>query len=108
MSDEADDLKSRLEAHKPKKKKLAVPDGFLEEAKSYEGKLEAVKIITEREKNKVILMFKSMIGKADEDRAKLAAIHEKAKRDQEQKEALERAAKIAAEKKKKSVFGKKK
>lgn len=108
MSDEADDLKKKLEAHKPKKKKLAVPDGFLEEAKSYEGKLEAVKIITEREKNKVILMFKAMIGKADEDRAKLVAIHEKAKRDQEQKEALERAAKIAAEKKTKSVFGKKK
>lgn len=108
MSNEADDLKKKLEAHKPKKKKLAVPEGFLEEAKSYEGKLEAIKIISEREKDKVILMFKAMIGKADEDRAKLAAAQEKAKREKEEKEALERAAKIAAEKKKKSIFGKKK
>ena len=101
MTDDADDLKSKLEAHKPKKKKLAVPEGFLEEAKSYEGKLMAVKIIAEREKDKVLLMIKGMISKADEDRAKLAAAQEKAKRDAQEKEALDRAAIIAKNKAKK-------
>lgn len=101
MTDDADDLKSKLEAHKPKKKKLAVPEGFLEEAKSYEGKLMAVRIIAEREKGRVLLMFKGMIAKADEDRAKLAAAQEKAKREAEQKEELARAALIAKNKAKK-------
>lgn len=109
MTDDADDLKKKLEALKPKKKKLTVPEGFLEEAKSYEGKLMAVRIIAEKEKDRVVLMFKSMIAKADEDRARIAAAHEKAKREAEQKEALERAAKLAKEKtSKKSLFGKKK
>jgi hypothetical protein len=98
MSDDADDLKAKLEAHKPKKKKLAVPEGFLEEAKSYEGKLMAVRIIAEREKGKVLLMFKGMIAKADEDRAKLEKMHEQAKKEKDQKEALERAALIAKNK----------
>jgi hypothetical protein len=65
MTDDADDLKSKLEAHKPKKKKLAVPEGFLEEAKSYEGKLMAVKIIAEREKDRVLLMIKRMLSEPD-------------------------------------------
>lgn len=107
MSDDSEDLQAKLAAHKPKKKKLTVPEGFLEEAKSYEGKLMAVRIIAEKEKGRVLLMFKNMIAKADEDRARIAAAQEKAKRDKEQKEAMERAAKIAAEKKK-SIFGKKK
>ena len=101
MSDDADDLKAKLEAHTPKKKKLAVPEGFLEEAKSYEGKLMAVRIIAEREKGKVLLMFKGMIAKADEDRAKLEKMHEQAKKEKDQKEALERAALIAKNKAKK-------
>jgi hypothetical protein len=61
MEDNPDDLKKQLEAHKPKKKKLAVPEGFLEEAKSYEGKLMAVKILVEREKSRVLLMFKKLL-----------------------------------------------
>jgi hypothetical protein len=61
MEDNPDDLKKQLEALKPKKKKLAVPEGFLEEAKSYEGKLMAVKIIAEREKSRVLLMIKKML-----------------------------------------------
>jgi hypothetical protein len=101
MTDDADDLKSKLDAHKPKKKKLAVPEGFLEEAKSYEGKLMAVRIIAEREKGRVLLMFKGMIAKADEDRARIAAAQEKAKRDAQEKEALDRAAAIAKNKAKK-------
>jgi hypothetical protein len=101
MTDDADDLKQQLDKLKPKKKKLAVPEGFLDEAKSYEGKLMAVRIIAEREKGRVLLMFKGMIAKADEDRARIAAAQEKAKRDAEQKEALARAAVIAKNKTKK-------
>ena len=65
MTDDADDLKSKLAAHKPKKKKLAVPEGFLEEAKSYEGKLMAVRIIADREKDRVLLMIKRMLSEPD-------------------------------------------
>lgn len=108
-NDSPEDFKKKLEALKPKKKKLAVPEGFLEEAKSYESKLEAVKIISEREKNKVILIFKSLIAGAEQDRQKLEVAREKAKKEQEDREAKARAAKIEAEKKaKKSLFGKKK
>ena len=98
MSDDADDLKKQLDKLKPKKKKLAVPEGFLDEAKSYEGKLMAIRIIAEREKGRVLLMFKGMIAKADEDRAKLEKMHEHAKKEKDQKEALERAALIAKNK----------
>ena len=83
MSDDADDLKKQLDKLKPKKKKLAVPEGFLDEAKSYEGKLMAIRIIAEREKGRVLLMFKGMIAKADEDRAKLEKMHEQAKKEKE-------------------------
>jgi hypothetical protein len=98
MTDDADDLKSQLDKLKPKKPKLAVPEGFLEEAKSYEGKLMAVRIIAEREKGRVLLMFKGMIAKADEDRAKLELIRQKEKKEKDEKEALERAAAIAKNK----------
>ena len=61
MEDTPEEFRKKLNALKPKKKKLAVPEGFLESAKSYEGKLEAVKIISEREKDKVILMIKKLL-----------------------------------------------
>jgi len=61
MEDTPEEFKKKLNALKPKKKKLAVPEGFLESAKSYEGKLEAVRIISEREKDRVILLFKKML-----------------------------------------------
>lgn len=61
MEENQEEFKKKLQALKPKKKKLAVPEGFLESAKSYEGKLEAVKIITEREKDRVVLMIKKML-----------------------------------------------
>ena len=109
MSDEQEEFKKKLAAMKPKKPKLAVPEGFLDGAKSYEGKLEAVKIISEREKNKVILIFKGLIAGAEEERQRVEQAKERAKKEQAEKEALERAAKIAAEKNaKKSLFGKKK
>lgn len=59
--DSPEEFKKKLDALKPKKKKLAVPEGFLDDAKSYEGKLEAVKIISEREKDRVVLLFKKML-----------------------------------------------
>ena len=59
--DTPEEFKKKLDALKPKKKKLAVPEGFLESAKTYEGKEEAVKIISEREKDRVILLFKKML-----------------------------------------------
>jgi hypothetical protein len=99
MSDEnPEDLKKQLDKLKPKKK-LDIVEGLLDGAKSYEGKLEAVKIIAEREKGRTLLLIKGLIAKADEDRAKLAAAQEKAKKELLEKEALERAAKIAKEKK---------
>jgi hypothetical protein len=101
MTDDADDLKQQLDKLKPKKKKLAVPEGFLDEAKSYEGKLMAVRIIAEREKGRVLLMFKGMIAKADEDRAMLEKKRQQAKKEQDEKEALARAAVIAKNKAKK-------
>jgi hypothetical protein len=109
MSDEQEEFKKKLQALKPKKKKLAVPEGFLDDAKSYEGKLEAVKIISEREKDRVILIFKKMIAQGKEDAIRIEREKLEAKRAAEAKEALERAAKIAKEKlAKKSLFGKKK
>ena len=59
--DSPEEFKKKLNALKPKKKKLAVPEGFLDSAKSYEGKVEAVKIISEREKDRVILIFKKLL-----------------------------------------------
>lgn len=110
MSDDSpEDFKKKLEAMKPKKKKLAVPEGFLDEAKSYEGKLEAVKIISEREKNKVILIFKNMIAQGREDAIRIEREREAAKKADNDRAAAEKKAKLAAEQKaKKSLFGKKK
>lgn len=110
MDKDDPEFKKQLNALKPKKKKLAVPEGFLEGAKSYESKLEAVKIISEREKNKVILIFKSLIAGAEQDRQKLEIAKEKAKKEQDELDRKAKAAKIEAEKKAniKSFFGKKK
>ncbi len=44
-----------------KKAKLTVPADFLDNAKSYDDKLTLVKILSEKEKNRVVLMFKKMI-----------------------------------------------
>jgi hypothetical protein len=109
MSDEQEEFKKKLQALKPKKPKLAVPEGFLEGAKSYEGKVEAVKIISEREKERVVLLFKKMIAQGRDDVIRIEREKLEAKKAADAKEALERAAKIAKEKlAKKSMFGKKK
>ena len=110
MSDDnPEEFKKKLEALKPKKKKLAVPEGFLDSAKSYEGKVEAVKIISEREKDRVILIFKKMIAQGREDVIRIEREREAAKKAADDKAAAEKKAKLAAEQKaKKSLFGKKK
>ncbi len=61
MSDD-DDVKGNLKKYKPKKPKIAVPEEFLDNAKSYEDKLAVVKFLTEKEKNRVVLIFKKMIA----------------------------------------------
>jgi hypothetical protein len=62
MSDEDKDIKLDLKKFKPKKPKLAVPEEFLNNAKSYDDKLMLVKLLTEKEKNRVVLIFKKMIA----------------------------------------------
>jgi hypothetical protein len=61
MSDN-DDIKANLKKFKPKKPKLTVPEDFLEGAKSYDDKLMLVKYLTEKEKGRVMLIFKKMIA----------------------------------------------
>jgi hypothetical protein len=61
MSDD-DDVKANLKKFKPKKPKITVPAEFLDNAKSYEDKLMLVKFLSEKEKNRVVLIFKKMIS----------------------------------------------
>jgi hypothetical protein len=50
-----------------KKAKLAVPADFLDNAKSYDDKLTLVKILSEKEKQRVVLLFKKMIQSGIEE-----------------------------------------
>ena len=50
-----------------KKAKLSVPEGFLDNAKSYDDKLTLVKILSEKEKQRVVLLFKKMIQSGMEE-----------------------------------------
>jgi hypothetical protein len=60
MSDD-DDIKANLKKFK-KKPKITVPAEFLDGAKSYDDKLVVVKLLAEKEKNRVVLMIKKMIA----------------------------------------------
>lgn len=60
MSDD-DELKANLKKFK-KKPKLTVPADFLDNAKSYEDKLVLVKLLAEKERGRVLLIFKKMIA----------------------------------------------
>ena len=62
MSDESEDIQAKLNKFKPKKKKLSVPEEFLEGANSYDDKLILVKAISEKEKQRVVLLFKKMLA----------------------------------------------
>jgi len=64
MSDDDDDIKKKLNQLKPKKNKLAIPEEFLDNAKSYEDKLVLVKMLTEKEKNRMILIIKNLLKDA--------------------------------------------
>ncbi len=46
---------------KRQKPKMTVPTDFLDSAKSYDDKLMLVKILSEKEKQRVVLLFKKMI-----------------------------------------------
>jgi hypothetical protein len=61
--DNNDDIKAQLKKLKPKKK-LAVPEEFLDNAKSYEDKQILVQMLTEKEKQRVVLLVKSMLKDA--------------------------------------------
>jgi len=69
MSDE-DDVKANLKKFKPKKPKITVPAEFLDNAKSYEDKLMLVKFLSEKEKNRVVLIFKKMIAQGMQEEKK--------------------------------------
>lgn len=73
MSDDNNnnDVKNNLKKFKPKKPKLTVPEDFLDGAKSYDDKLMLVKYLTEKEKMRVMLIFKKMIAQGiQEDKKK--------------------------------------
>jgi hypothetical protein len=55
---------------KPKKPKLAVPKEFLENANSYDDKLAMIKILSDREKNRVLLIIKSMLKDSVRERGR--------------------------------------
>jgi hypothetical protein len=72
-----DEAKRALEREKQalkkrKKSRLSVPEEFLDGAKSYDDKLILVKMLTEKEKHRVVLMFKKMIqsGMAEANKKK--------------------------------------
>jgi hypothetical protein len=61
-SDDAEKALAKMKRDMAKKKaKLTVPADFLDNAKSYDDKLTLVKILSEKEKQRVVLMFKKMI-----------------------------------------------
>jgi hypothetical protein len=70
MSDDNDDIQANLKKFKPKKPKIAVPAEFLDNAKSYEDKLTLVKILTEKEKGRVMLIVKKMIAQGMQEEKK--------------------------------------
>jgi regulator of protease activity HflC (stomatin/prohibitin superfamily) len=103
----AEDFKKKLEALKPKKKKLDVAEGLLDGAKSYDGKLLAVKIIADRELKRTVLLVKGMIAQGREDSIRLEAEKERAKKLADAKAEAEKKAKLEAAKKTKgSMLGK--
>lgn len=58
-----DELKKKMQKLKPKKK-LSVPEEFLDNAKSYEDKQTLVQILADKEKSRVVLLVKSMLRQA--------------------------------------------
>jgi hypothetical protein len=71
MSDDSEDIKVNLEKFKPKKKKLAVPKEFLENANSYDEKLMVVKVFAEKNVQNTVKLFKSMLKESIEKKKKV-------------------------------------
>ena len=63
----SDDIKPDFKKFK-NKKKLTVPEEFLDNAKSYEDKQMLVRVLTEREKGRVLLIMKSLLTDAVKSR----------------------------------------
>jgi hypothetical protein len=63
----SDDIKPDFKKYK-NKKKLTVPEEFLDNAKSYEDKQMLVRVLTEREKGRVLLIMKSLLADAVKSR----------------------------------------
>lgn len=72
MTTDDEDPKVALERMKQdmakKKAKISVPADFLDNAKSYDDKLTLVKILSEKEKQRVVLLFKKMIQSGIEEK----------------------------------------
>lgn len=58
-----EELKKKMQKLKPKKR-LAVPEEFLDTAKSYEDKQVLVQMLTEKEKSRVVLLVKGLLRDA--------------------------------------------
>jgi hypothetical protein len=71
MSDDSEDIKSKLEKFKPKKKKITVPTEFLDNAKSYDDKLIVVKMFAEKNKQNTVKLFKNMLKDSIEKKKKV-------------------------------------
>jgi hypothetical protein len=71
MSDDSEDIKSKLDKFKPKKKKLAVPKEFLENANSYDDKLMVVKVFAEKNVQNTVKLFKNMLKDSIEKKKKV-------------------------------------
>ena len=67
--DDSQDISKTLNKFKNKKKKMTVPADFLQEAKSYEDKLLLVQHLTDKEKGRVLLIMKSLLKDAVEERS---------------------------------------
>ena len=63
----SDDIKPDFKKFK-NKKTLTVPEEFLDNAKSYEDKQMLVRVLTEREKGRVLLIMKSLLADAVKSR----------------------------------------
>lgn len=71
MSDDSEDLKLNLDEFKPKKKKLAVPKEFLDNANSYDEKLTVVKIFAEKNVQNTVRLFKNMLKDSIEKKKRI-------------------------------------
>jgi hypothetical protein len=71
MSDDSEDVKAKLDKFKPKKKKLAVPKEFLENANSYDEKLMVVKVFAEKNVQNTVRLFKNMLKDSIEKKKKV-------------------------------------